>query len=38
MVKEDAKGKLVGIEVLSASNRINLGHLLPVEITKEVAK
>lgn len=34
----DAQGRLVGIEILSASEHINLSHLLPVEITKEVAK
>lgn len=34
----DAQGKLVGIEILSASDHINLEQLLPVEITKEVAK
>ena len=34
----DAQGKLVGIEVLSASEHINLAQLLPVEITKETAK
>jgi len=34
----DAQGKLVGIEILSASEHINLSHLLPVEVTKESAK
>lgn len=34
----DAQGKLVGIEVLSASEHIDLSHLLPVEIAKESAK
>lgn len=34
----DVSGKLVGIEVLSASEHVNLGQLLPVEITKETAK
>ena len=34
----DAHGKLVGIEILSASEHINLEQLLPVEITKETAK
>ncbi|MCL0091324.1 DUF2283 domain-containing protein [Dehalococcoidales bacterium] len=34
----DAQGKLVGIEVLSASEHINLAQLLPVEITNETAK
>ncbi len=31
----DSSGKLVGIEVLSASEHINLAALLPVEIKKE---
>jgi uncharacterized protein YuzE len=34
----DAQGRLVGIEILSASEHIDLGYLLPVEMTKEVAK
>jgi uncharacterized protein YuzE len=34
----DAKGKLVGIEVLSASEHVDLAHLLPVEIKKEITK
>ncbi len=34
----DAQGKLVGIEVLSASEHISLKELLPVEITRETAK
>ncbi len=33
----DSSGKLVGIEVLSASEHINLATLLPVEIKKEIA-
>lgn len=31
----DAQGKLVGIEVLSASEHIDLKQLLPVEIIRE---
>jgi len=31
----DAEGKLVGIEILSASKHIDLSSLLPVEIKKE---
>lgn len=31
----DSSGKLVGIEVLSASEHLNLSTLLPVEIRKE---
>jgi len=34
----DAKGKLVGIEVLSASEHIDLSFLLPVEIRKEALR
>ena len=34
----DAQGRLVGIEILSASEHINLSYLLPVEMTKEVAR
>lgn len=34
----DEQGKVVGIEILSASEHINLKHLLPVEITREPAK
>ena len=34
----DAQGSLVGIEILSASEHINLSHLLPVEMTREIAK
>jgi len=34
----DAQGNLVGIEVLSASEHVNLKQLLPVEITREAAK
>jgi len=32
----DAQGKLVGIEILSASEHINLGTLLPVEVKRKV--
>ncbi len=32
----DEKGRLVGIEVLSASEHVDLSLLLPVEIKKEV--
>ena len=34
----DGEGKLIGIEVLSASEHIDLSLLLPVEITKEAIK
>jgi len=34
----DARGKLVGIEVLSASEHVDLAKLLPVEITSKSAK
>jgi len=34
----DAQGKLVGIEVLSASEHIDLSFLLPVEIKKEALR
>jgi len=34
----DAHGKLVGIEVLSASEHLDLAQLLPVEMAKERAK
>jgi len=34
----DDEGKLVGIEILSASEHIDLSLLLPVEITKEAIK
>lgn len=34
----DVHGKLVGIEVLSASRHINLEQLLPVEMVKAAAK
>ena len=34
----DGEGKLVGIEVLSASEHIDLSLLLPVEITKEALR
>ncbi|MEK7398234.1 MAG: DUF2283 domain-containing protein [Candidatus Poribacteria bacterium] len=34
----DAQGKLVGIEVLSASEHLDLSQLLPVEITKDSLK
>lgn len=34
----NAQGKLVGIEILSASEHMDLGHLLPVEMSREVAK
>lgn len=34
----DAQGKLVGIEVLSASEHIDLSFLLPVEIRKETLR
>ena len=34
----DAKGKLVGIEVLSASEHIDLSFLLPIEIKREALR
>jgi uncharacterized protein YuzE len=34
----DQSGKLVGIEILSASERLDLKSLLPVEIAKETLK
>jgi uncharacterized protein YuzE len=34
----DAQGRLVSMEILSASEHINLSQLLPVEITKELVK
>jgi len=34
----DADGKLCGIEILSASEHMNLSALLPVEIKKEVLR
>lgn len=34
----DARGRLVAIEVLSASEHVDLAHLLPVEMAKERAK
>ncbi len=34
----DAEGKLVGIEILSASEHLDLSLLLPVEIRKEVLR
>jgi len=34
----DARGKLVGIEVLSASEHVDLKQLLPAEIAREAAK
>jgi len=34
----DQSGKLVGIEILSASERLDLKSLLPVEINKETLK
>jgi len=34
----DAQGRLAGIEILSASDHVNLSHLLPVEVAKEPAK
>ena len=34
----DQSGKLVGIEILSASERLDPKSLLPVEITKETLK
>ncbi|MCK4388209.1 MAG: DUF2283 domain-containing protein [Dehalococcoidia bacterium] len=34
----NAQGKLVGIEILSASEHMDLEHLLPVEMSREVAK
>lgn len=34
----DAQGKLVGIEVLSASEHLDLSLLLPVEMTKEALR
>ena len=34
----DANGKLVGIEVLSATEHIDLSYLLPVEIRKEALR
>jgi uncharacterized protein YuzE len=33
----DGKGKLAGIEILSASEHINLESILPVEVEKKVA-
>jgi uncharacterized protein YuzE len=33
----DAQGKLVGIEILSATEHINLANLFPVEIEKKLA-
>ena len=33
----DAQGKLAGMEILSASEHIDLGHLLPVELSREAA-
>lgn len=37
-VDMDAQGRLVGIEVLSASEHLDLHFLLPVEIRKEALK
>ena len=34
----DANGKLVGIEVLSATEHIDLSYLLPLEIRKEALR
>lgn len=34
----DSNGKLVGIEILSASEHLNLATLLPVEIKRESRK
>jgi len=34
----DAEGKIVGIEILSASEHVDLATLLPVEIKKAVSK
>jgi uncharacterized protein YuzE len=34
----DESGKLVGIEVLAASEHINLAALLPIEIKREAVK
>ena len=34
----DANGKLVGIEILSATEHIDLSFLLPVEIRKEALR
>jgi len=34
----DAEGKLVGIEILSASEHLDLSLLLPVEIKKEALR
>jgi uncharacterized protein YuzE len=34
----DAQGKLVGLEIISASEHVNLSLLLPVEIRKEALR
>lgn len=34
----DAKGKLIGIEILSASEHINLKQLFPVKMAVKVGK
>lgn len=34
----DGQGKLVGLEVLSASEHIDLGFLLPVEVRREALR
>jgi len=34
----DSEGKMVGIEILSASEHINLSTLLPVEIKKQALR
>jgi uncharacterized protein YuzE len=34
----DAQGRLVGIEIISASEHVNLSLLLPVEIRKEALR
>ena len=37
-VDMDAKGKLIGIEILSASQHVDLKMLLPVEIKKTAVR
>jgi uncharacterized protein YuzE len=34
----DAQGRLVGLEIISASEHVNLSLLLPVEIRKEALR
>ncbi len=34
----DAQGRLVGLEIISASEHLNLSLLLPVEIRKEALR